>query len=246
MDNLEHKIVWDDQKVSRLWKYYSRTEPYADMYFSKQLGKRILRSSKIPVDEPIRVLDFGCGPGYLWDHVQSISKKWIYTGLDFSPDSVDALNKRASGHAQFSGAQHISRLPSRLPAGSFDAVFLFEVIEHLNDDYLDQTMQEIFRLLAPGGVVVVTTPNNEDLAQLTRFCPDCGAVFHQWQHVRSWTSASLAECFAKYGMRLNFCRLSYLTNRSAFIDFAKSIIFRFVYARKSPPNLLAVFQKTVS
>jgi len=36
----EHPIVWDDEKVRRLWDYYSRTPPYRDMYFARLFGAR--------------------------------------------------------------------------------------------------------------------------------------------------------------------------------------------------------------
>ena len=35
----EHRIVWDDAKVSRLWNYYSRHRPFCDEYFGKVYGR---------------------------------------------------------------------------------------------------------------------------------------------------------------------------------------------------------------
>ena len=36
-----HPIEWTDEKVSRLWNYYSHTPPYSEMYFAKVLGDRM-------------------------------------------------------------------------------------------------------------------------------------------------------------------------------------------------------------
>jgi len=56
-------------------------------------------------------------------------------------------------------------------------VLLIEVVEHLKSDILDATLREIHRIMRPGGVLLITTPNNEDLSRSMKFCPDCGAIF---------------------------------------------------------------------
>jgi SAM-dependent methyltransferase len=196
----EHPIEWDDAKVSRLWDYYSRNRPFRDEYFAKIYGGFALRRAGLSRTAKLRVLDFGCGPGHIWDHIRRRGVPWRYTGLDFSADSVAALQRRAAGETGFEGAVVASGLPCSLPSGHFDAVLLFEVVEHLTDDRLEGTIQEIRRLLKPGGLLVVTTPNAEDMALDTRFCPECGAVFHQWQHVRTWTPEGLSSRLSQRGL----------------------------------------------
>ena len=48
-----------------------------------------------------------------------------------------------------------------IPKGYFDAVTLWDVIEHLDDPI--STMAEIHRIMAPGGILVVFTPNQGSL-----------------------------------------------------------------------------------
>jgi 2-polyprenyl-3-methyl-5-hydroxy-6-metoxy-1,4-benzoquinol methylase len=196
----EHGIEWDDKKVSRLWDYYSRTTPYSEIYFSKLFGHHILRQSGLPLEAPLKVLDFGCGPGFIWDHLQGIGANWQYTALDFSPDSVKKLIEKATGNENFKGAQHVSSLPTDLPELQFDVILLFEVVEHLNDAYLGGTLAEVARLLKQGGVVVISTPNEEDLSMSQKFCPECGAIFHEYQHVRNWSVGGLTTCLKPYGV----------------------------------------------
>jgi len=81
----------------------------------------------------------------------------------------------------------------------FDVVLLIEVVEHLRSDILDATLREIHRVMRPGGVLLITTPNNEDLSRSMKFCPDCGAIFHEWQHVRAWDVVGLAKELKAYG-----------------------------------------------
>jgi 2-polyprenyl-3-methyl-5-hydroxy-6-metoxy-1,4-benzoquinol methylase len=223
----EHLIEWDDEKVSRLWSYYSRTAPFCDGYFAKSFGSRILDLARLPLKEPIRVLDFGCGPGFMWEHMVAMGAEWEYAGLDFSEDSVRAAHEKAKGHQRFSGVRHVTKLPAPWDAGHFDAVLLVEVVEHLSDRYLNGVLRETNRLLKRGGVVVISTPNEEDLAASTKFCPDCGAIFHEWQHVRTWSVLKLAGTMKQHGFELRAGRMldvggSGLINRLA--QFARKVL----------------------
>lgn len=243
----EHEIEWDDKKVSRLWNYYSRTLPYSEVYFSKVFGHHILRHSGLPLGEPLDVLDFGCGPGFIWDHLNKQGAHWRYTALDFSHDSVAKVIKKANGHENFKSAQHISSLPADLPGAHFDVVLLFEVVEHLNDAYLDGTLAEVARLLRQGGVVVITTPNEEDLSKSKKFCPECGAIFHEWQHVRSWGVGSLSAHLKQYGFSLRMAKTLDFTTQDFTVQGVlrkiKQIARRLLTGDPGTPHMIAVFQK---
>ena len=176
----------------------------------------------------------------MWDHVLEASPNWGYTGLDFSPESISALKTRCTGHPQFNGALAVAQLPSPLADGSFDVILVIEVVEHLGDGHLVATLAELRRLLKPGGSVVVTTPNQEDLSAFHKFCPECGAVFHEWQHVRSWTADSLPKFFGEYGFSAKhvLCTDLGVTNP---LRWAVSILRRHLRGRKVLPHLVAVF-----
>jgi 2-polyprenyl-3-methyl-5-hydroxy-6-metoxy-1,4-benzoquinol methylase len=238
----EHPINWDSQKVSRLWDYYSRTPRYSESYFSKVFGDLILRRCGLPLHQPLDVLDFGCGPGYIWEHMLKLEVRWHYMALDFSSVSVANVERKAQSHLQFKGAKHITKLPTELPPETFDAVLLIEVVEHLDDEHLGYTLRETARLLRNGGAVVITTPNNEDLATSTKLCPECGAVFHEWQHVRSWSLNSLDDQLTEHGFKRHIA----LT-----LDFsARGIVgqtirlARVVLRKPRAPHIIAVYHKS--
>ena len=44
-------------------------------------------------------------------------------------------------------------------SGSYDVVAMFELIEHLSYDEVDELMHAAYRLLAPGGLLMISTPN---------------------------------------------------------------------------------------
>ncbi|HQR70361.1 MAG TPA: class I SAM-dependent methyltransferase [Burkholderiaceae bacterium] len=240
--DLEHSIVWTDDKVARLWNFYSRSRVVNDLYFSKVYGRFVLKRAALRGSKALRLLDFGCGPGYMWDHIRGTGLNWRYTGLDFSADSVAALQARCAGESGFEGVVHASCLPSSLPPASFDAILLLEVVEHLDDDRLHETIRETRRLLKPGGRLIVTTPHAEDLQQEMQFCPECGAVFHKWQHVRSWTSEGLQAVMTEGGLAHERTWIGHwsdhwwygwLFNRAA----------RSLLHRRTDPHMMAVFAK---
>lgn len=240
----EHSIEWDVDTIARLWDYYARHEPYRGQYFSDIFGQSILHNSRLPLLRQLKVLDFGCGPGFMLDKLRALGARWVYTGIDFSSASISALRTKGIGTSLFEAGIHVTELPSQLPNRTFDVVLIIEVIEHLSDNELFATLTEARRLLKPGGHIVVTTPNNEDLSLLSRFCPACGAVFHQWQHVRSWTNDTVSTLLVSHGfepVRLTALNLAAST-------FWKRITWRAIsmLRRKHPhPHLLAVFRRPV-
>lgn len=100
---------------------------------------------------PGRLLDVGCGNGLQLQWMQAAG--WQVEGQD-----VDA---RAAGELQekLGVPIHVGPLvDAALPAGSFDAITLGHVLEHVHDPI--GLLAECCRLLAPGGVLVARTPNS--------------------------------------------------------------------------------------
>lgn len=244
---VEHEIEWDGEKVSRLWNYYSKNQPFSDVYFSKLFGREILKYCALRLDEPLDVLDFGCGPGFIWEHLARLGSRWKYTGVDFSSSSVVEVVRKADGSECFKGAHHISSLPVALPDAHFDAVLLFEVVEHLNDIHLNDTLAEVARLLKCGGAVVITTPNNEDLSKSKKFCPECGAIFHEWQHLRSWNVESLSGYMRERGFVLRMVKtLDFTAERldvAGLLRKARGFVRRMLDGAQRDPHMIAVFRK---
>ena len=239
----EHRIIWDDAKVSRLWNYYSRHRPFCDEYFAKVYGRFVLRRLGLPLRQPLEVLDYGCGPGFVWDHLSAADARWRYTGLEFSNDSLDAFKARSRSNDRGEPRTiAVRELPSELPSATFDLVLLLEVVEHLEDARLHATLAEVARVLKPGGVLAITTPNDEDLELESRICPECGSVFHQWQHVRSWTADSLQAALEPHGFRVarlwrghwdDHHLLGWIYNRAA----------RHLLGRRRDPHMLGIFTR---
>jgi len=192
-----HDVVWTPAKIAATWDFFSESLAGSDLYFSSHAGRWIVKR----VDGELglrgkRILDFGCGRGDLLAHL--FARGVAAQGLEFSEESARVTSERFAAQTLFGG---VAVGPDTLPEGSFDVVFLVEVIEHLLDDEIGPTLDEVHRLLAPGGHVVITCPNGENLAGDSVRCPDCGAVFHRWQHVRSLDPQSIAALLESHGFR---------------------------------------------
>jgi 2-polyprenyl-3-methyl-5-hydroxy-6-metoxy-1,4-benzoquinol methylase len=186
-----HDVAWTPEKIERFWNYYSQNSALSDTYFAAQVGRHLIDfvASKIRIGT---ALDFGCGRGDLIGH---LLKKTEACGIDQSAESVAMVNHRFQHHPRFRGAFVEASMPP------VDTVFALEVVEHMDDVALGDLLANVQRLLKPGGHLVVTTPNNENLSAAKRICPDCGCVFHQMQHVRSWTSSTLEAYLVRFGFR---------------------------------------------
>ncbi|MCC7146564.1 MAG: class I SAM-dependent methyltransferase [Phycisphaeraceae bacterium] len=112
-----------------------------------------------------RVLDLGAGHGYftsrLWAKLESagVDPAPVLTACDLYPREYQFTPVRCD-HADF--GQHLS-----YDDGSFDLVICMEVIEHLPNQ--QQLIEEIGRILKPGGRAILTTPNILNMAGRLRF-----------------------------------------------------------------------------
>jgi len=187
-----HDVVWTPGRVQRFWDYYSSNSALEDTYFTKLVGRNLIEvvARRIPIGS---ALDLGCGRG---DLIGYLLEKHEAGGSDQSPESAATVNRRFEGHSRFRG---VSVGTQSLPDSSVDTVFIVEVVEHLDDATLKVVLSEARRLLKPGGHVVLTTPNAENLEQSKVICPECGCVFHKMQHVRSWTPQSLTDYVSRLG-----------------------------------------------
>ena len=99
------------------------------------------------------LLDVGCGSGEITIFIkETINFSGVY-GVDISEEAVSLACEK--GIRAFKADLSISQLP--FENDFFDIIICGEVIEHLFDT--DFFLEEVYRVLKPKGVAVVTTPN---------------------------------------------------------------------------------------
>jgi 2-polyprenyl-3-methyl-5-hydroxy-6-metoxy-1,4-benzoquinol methylase len=107
----------------------------------------------------LRFLDLGCGSGASVRGAMDLG--WAAIGVDIDPELV--REGRATLGADL---RCVSIIESGLPAGTFDFIKLRDVVEHLPNPR--EVLATVRDLLAPGGVVLVVTPNEGGLATQAR------------------------------------------------------------------------------
>lgn len=195
---------WSEADVTRFWDYHSTRDHRLSLYFSKQVGESIVDLLDLAGVLRGRVLDYGTGPGFLLERL--LARGVDCWGCDTSPRSVERVNTQFAGRRNWHGAKLITGLPSELDAGQFDMVTCLETVEHLPTDLIQPVLQDVRRLLAPGGSALFTTPDAEDLQTGMIYCPFCDSEFHHVQHFQSFTAARLSEELTKAGFQVQFCQ----------------------------------------
>lgn len=104
------------------------------------------------------LLDIGCGAGFFLKTAQS--RGWNPYGIDFLPE----YNRFAREELLLGNVHSATLEEMNFPPLSFDVVTLWDLIEHLRHPLA--TLKEINRILRPGGLVVIWTPNVKNAAFL--------------------------------------------------------------------------------
>jgi SAM-dependent methyltransferase len=97
------------------------------------------------------MIDLGCGPGQVARYLADRGAHSI--GLDLSPEMLHQARRRAEGQPFVCG--DLRSLPFR-SAGASGAVAFYS-IQHLPRRDLPVALDEIRRVLAPGGILVIAT-----------------------------------------------------------------------------------------
>lgn len=105
-----------------------------------------------------RVLDIACGTGYGCHMVAKERKREVteVVGVDNDQETLSYANIEYNHQkvTYIQGDALDPELPERL--GLFDTILSFETIEHVQNDQL--FMDNLNRMLKPGGVLVLSTP----------------------------------------------------------------------------------------
>lgn len=227
-------IVWDNATLTRFWAYQSQ---FPENYFSFQKGADVVRHVRRYLPGAARVVDYGCGPGSLLPHL--LDAGYRVTGADISLETIGAAARNLTSLPYFEGLSTIDDLVSRNQ--TFDGVFLLEVVEHLNDEWLDRTLANAARLLKPKGVLIVTTPNEEHLQDSFVYCPVSNVLFHRWQHVRSWSAKTLGDALRQHGFDLRSVETRNFRNQSpSRVSLLRRIASRVMSRWREPQSLLAI------
>jgi 2-polyprenyl-3-methyl-5-hydroxy-6-metoxy-1,4-benzoquinol methylase len=148
--------------------------------------------SKLPAAE-LGVLDVGGGNGWILDLLRELDPRVRHTQIvDLDPAAAEQA--RAKGHEY--ACQRVEDFNSER---RFDLVLLMNLIEHVESPRL--LLGKLERLLAPGGMVLIKTPNIDALDARV-FRGSYWAGLHVPRHWVLFTRASFERSLAGTGLRV--------------------------------------------
>ena len=166
----------------------------SDVYFA---GARQDFVSMLPANGEARVLEIGCGSGDTGALALAQGRAAHYTGVDISAKAA----QKAAGILSEVLIGDVEKMPLPWRAGSFDALILSEVLEHLVDPWA--ALARLSPLVRSGGIAMASSPNVSHysiVANLARGrfeLTDFGAMDRT--HMRWFTPATYRALFEGAG-----------------------------------------------
>ena len=152
------------------------------------LRRRFVRQGVRPGD---RALDLGCGEGTVTAELAGAGAGSV-TGADVAEAAL-VRARRAHPDIEFIRVPFDGPLP--FADGAFTLVWASEVLEHVADTA--RFLSEIRRVLAPGGRLLLTTPNHGRLRLLVRGLEHFTAPLGD--HLHLYTRGSLSTVLTEFG-----------------------------------------------
>jgi SAM-dependent methyltransferase len=119
--------------------------------------RELQRFRRTQQNSRLRIVDIGCGPGFLLQCCEAWGFDAELIGVDQSEALLSVAKSRCKGMKALKG--DVSSLP--LQDQSVDVAFALHVVEHLNEPTV--FFAEAHRILRPNGLLVIATPNSEGL-----------------------------------------------------------------------------------
>jgi len=129
---------------------------WAERRFFSDYERAFLRELRRHAPEAALVLEAGCGRAGILRRMLESGRWTTAVGLDLSGEAL-ALAAKARPDALHLVQGDLFRLPFR--AETFDLVYNSGVIEHFDDEKLEEALRAMARVTRPGGRVLAVVPN---------------------------------------------------------------------------------------
>lgn len=204
-NNLElWQFAWTRNDIKNFWNNVSQS-PLAKLSFSRLCSDFLVKSVSPYIKKDWNILDFGAGDGDFC--LAMLNAGYKMAAYEPSEGRNEHFLTQVEQNKNFLG--HVN-------SGTFDCVTCFEVLEHIYPDDIQQTMEKLSSFIKPGGLFFGTVPCNENLEDNYCICPHCAAMFHRWQHMRSFNIERLRDFLIQY--EYNVLKIEYAS-------FTNSLIF---------------------
>jgi ubiquinone/menaquinone biosynthesis C-methylase UbiE len=152
-----------------------------EMSDTKLTGRRLYSVNFVDDRDIVkrRILDIGCGFG--WCALNFLNRDaGSITATEITDTDLLAIRKSLKDKRLTTKVS--SALDLKFPAGSFDTVVSWEVIEHIPQNTENKMFAEVYRVLKPGGVFYLSTPFN---SLISRFIDPAWWLIHHRHYSES-------------------------------------------------------------
>ncbi len=193
----------------------------------------------IPYLNSGKVLDFGCGNGWLMDNLKAAGWNDVH-GLDFDPKAIEFCKSKGLSAAVGTIVEQ------GYAENSFDVITINHVIEHVHD--VEALLKDALNVLKKGGKLVVATPNTG--SWLHRHYGKFWLHLDPPRHLHLFNNANLEAMIHKAGYKVE---KSFSSNRmEAWTTIVSRAIkrkgtFKIGHEKKKPTDLLVgLFYQSLS
>lgn len=151
--------------------YYTDNLHHRHWFKDNDAKRRLRLQTVIHLLQPTprdRLLDLGCANGSHSVALKPMVAEVI--GVDFSEAAIRIATQRAAGMSSISfircDVAHLDAIESE----SMDKAVAIDLVEHITDDTLASMLQEVWRVLKPGGRFVFYTPSATHYVERLKAC----------------------------------------------------------------------------
>jgi O-antigen chain-terminating methyltransferase len=173
MNKVDKDISAEEEQLSLNDDKEYKNDTFYVAFEDKYRGSRKLIKERMSVYLPfilplkavypsdMKALDIGCGRGEWLELLRENSIK--ANGVDLDKEMLKECHKRGFDIENTEGISYLEKQPN----DSFAVISAFHVVEHISFESLQKLISESFRVLKPGGILILETPNPENIKVAT-------------------------------------------------------------------------------
>ena len=136
----------DGYKEWKNWNDFGDINKKDELFFDMYVKSQLIKSKKN------KILEIGFGNGSFLEYGRKIG--WEMYGTEVNLNLLESA--RQNNFTVFEGTNY-----EELNSNSFDCICAFDVLEHLDKDYLLRLFKNVLKLLKPGGLFIARFPNGD-------------------------------------------------------------------------------------
>lgn len=157
---------------------------------------RIIKNLFDKKDPSLKILDAGCGSGFMLSALHDYYGEGF--GIDMSPEAIEFGKQFSKSKLMVGNAEKLD-----FKDAEFDCIVSTDAFEHIPDD--NAAMREAYRVLKPGGFIIIYTPSEEGVLSKTEWVE----LYHQSEKSylldqRYYTIQSLSDLAKGAGFSIEY------------------------------------------